>query len=38
MMRFDPGPKSRALIAAIGFTLFGLGFLLGTMLGVWVKG
>lgn len=37
-MRVDIGPRSRALIAAAGFTLFAAGFLLGAMLGVWVKG
>jgi hypothetical protein len=35
-VRVDPGSKSRALIAAIGFAVLTLGFVLGLALGKWV--
>jgi hypothetical protein len=35
-VRVDPGSKSRALIAAIGFAVLTLGFVLGVALGKWV--
>jgi hypothetical protein len=35
-MRVDLGVKSRALIAAIGFAVLTLGFVLGVALGKWV--
>jgi hypothetical protein len=35
-MRVDPGPSTKKLIAAIGFAVLTLGFVLGVALGKWV--